>query len=410
MEGLAEASRLRLSSARRRIHAFLEQIDVLATSSFPHDDGKAALASIRSKCLDLRSRLDVPASARPELVDQTCLQVADVVSDYTNILGFILRSTNVRNPFELHFVLKRLIHRALGQKTNLLISSEWAFTPFTYPMSVDFLPDFIFIGTPAPESGNPLLIPLAGHEIGHSAWRVYGRPTDYSRLVADAVDEVFVADERSVRALISTAPMSELEAQVLKDRCSKHAISQLEEVFCDLFGLYVFGEAYLAAFDYLQGPGASWRHLDYPSDKQRMDFLSAAAPAMNAMVDPILTGRWTQSRPDTHDLHMTKLVDAAVRKLVPTLQTDLIADLQSKGLYPPKDGVIEEIADAFRRSEPYARRAELGEIVSAGWRLLRQIDLEAEAKERRERQRFLGDLVLKTIEVAEYHDRSTPRA
>jgi hypothetical protein len=71
LEDLEEASRLRLSSARRRIHAFLEQIDLLATSSFPHDDGKAALQSIRLKCLELRGRLNVPASARPELVDQT---------------------------------------------------------------------------------------------------------------------------------------------------------------------------------------------------------------------------------------------------------------------------------------------------------------------------------------------------
>ena len=36
--------------------------------------------------------------------------------------------------------------------------------------SVNNLPGFVFIGLPAPESANPFLIPLGGHELGHSAW------------------------------------------------------------------------------------------------------------------------------------------------------------------------------------------------------------------------------------------------
>src|SRR3546814_14740255 len=51
------------------------------------------------------------------------------------------------------------------------MSSEWKFVPFTYPMTLDWLPGFALVGGPAPESDNVLIVPLAGHEIGHSAWR-----------------------------------------------------------------------------------------------------------------------------------------------------------------------------------------------------------------------------------------------
>lgn len=37
-----------------------------------------------------------------------------MVSRYTDILGFILRSTNVRNAFEMHFPLKRLVETAVS--------------------------------------------------------------------------------------------------------------------------------------------------------------------------------------------------------------------------------------------------------------------------------------------------------
>jgi hypothetical protein len=45
-----------------------------------------------------------------------------------------------------------------------------------------------------------------------------------------------------------------------------------------------------------------------------MAFLAAAAPKMGVTVNPILTERWTESRPDNRDLYMTRLVDAAVSR------------------------------------------------------------------------------------------------
>ena len=58
----------------------------------------------------------------------------------------------------------------LRRTTRLILSSEWTYQPQVYPEK-DFLPSYVLIGLPAPESSNPLLLPLAGHELGHSLWR-----------------------------------------------------------------------------------------------------------------------------------------------------------------------------------------------------------------------------------------------
>src|SRR3546814_10308475 len=69
------------------------------------------------------------------------------------------------------FPIKRLVETAVSPDARLIMSSEWKFVPFTFPMTLDWLPGFALVGGPAPESDNVLIVPLAGHEIGHSAWR-----------------------------------------------------------------------------------------------------------------------------------------------------------------------------------------------------------------------------------------------
>ena len=409
MDGQRAASQLRLSAARRRVDAFIKQIDTLAGASFPHPDGKVALKTIREAFVTQRRRLDIPAESRPDLVDRVCLRLADKVSDYTAVLGFILRSTNVRNPFEVHFVLKRLIERVFGHETNLLMSSEWAFVPFTYPMNLKLLPNFVFIGSPAPESGNPLLVPLAGHEVGHSAWRMWDKADKYSGAVAEAVDAELNSNAKALAALVLTQPMGPLDRSVIQDRCSEHAMNQLEEIFCDLFGLHLFGGSYLYAFDYLLGPGGFDRSLDYPSDAQRMHVLTDAAERLGVTVDPLLTERWTAGTPPREQRYMVGIVDAAVATLVARVRDDLLADLDGRGIGIPDETIIAEVRAAFTRGEPHAESAGLGEIVTAGWQRL--LDPAGPADhERADMERVLADLVLKTIEVAEYHDRNSTDA
>lgn len=412
------ASRLRLSSARRRIDAFIEQIDVLAASSFPHDDGKEALAAIRKHCTRLRADAELPSGVREELVDRQCLMLLDKVGNFTEILGFILRSTNVRNPFELHYVVKKLVRQALGEEVSLLISSEWAYVPFTYPMSVDQLPEAILIGTPAPESGNPLLIPLAGHEVGHSAWRVYACTPLYENTASEMVKIQLEESPNARRKLLDAAPLGELEEDRVINECADHVMKQLEEVFCDLFGLYLFGHAFVAAFDYLMGPGGHDRHLDYPSDGQRMSIMAKAAEILEIALDQTMLERWTSASPRHHDRSTAEIVDAVVLKMIPKVQADLFLNLKGRGLKVPNSTNVERVREAFARGEPCPERIELGEIISAGWlRLLELDDIEFDHEDeennrlkRDKSYKVLADLVLKTVEVAEYQDRTTSNA
>lgn len=418
MEEVSEASRLRLSSARRRIDTFIEQIDVLAASSFPHQDGENALAAIRTHCKELQSDLDLPPGVRDDVVNQLCLTLLDKVDNFSAILGFILRSTNVRNPFELHHAVKGLIVRTLGEKpqgedVSLLISSEWSYVPFTYPMNVDQLPGSILIGTPAPESGNPLLIPLAGHEIGHSAWRVYAFRPLFTRAVGDEVELEFSQNARARQKLQDADPLGALGQVRLVDQCTEHVMEQLEEVFCDLFGLYLFGSAFVAAFDYLLGPGGHHRSLGYPSDRQRMAILVEAAAELDIELDPAMIADWSMASPGKADAAATEIVDAVTQRLVPRVRSDLFGELRRRGMTSPDRTVIGKVREAFERGEPYPDRAELGEIVSAGWLRMRDLDVapcrgdtdEEQHRERVKSYKVLADLVLKTVEIAEYHDR-----
>jgi hypothetical protein len=409
------ASRLRLSSARRRIDTFIEQIDVLAASSFPHDDGKRALAAIRAHCNELKRDLDVPDGVREDVVDRLCLTLLDKVANFTDILGFILRSTNVRNPFELHFIVKKLITKALSEEVNLLISSEWAYVPFTYPMSVDQLPGFILIGTPAPESSNPLLIPLAGHEVGHSAWRVFECTPEYSSLASDHVASELKANEQAAKDLLENAPLGELDRDRVINQCAADVMDQLEEIFCDMFGLYLFGHGFIAAFDYLLAPGGHDRDLGYPSDQQRMEILVEAANILFIEFDPAMADRWTNTLPRRADRAAAKIIDAATMALVPRVRDDLFEQFRRRGIEAPSQSVINEVRASFERGEPFPDRVELGEIISAGWLRLRELDdvvisdddEEKKSAKRLKSYKVLADLVLKTVEVAEYHDRVT---
>src|SRR5439155_22334513 len=143
-------------------------------------DSKAALDQLRTLFERKLQRLEAFAPGSDlSIISQECRVTLLALYQYLPLLGFILRSTNVRNAFEAFGPFLRLAGDVLEpgiersqRKTKLLLSSEWDYSPFTYPTIPD-LPKFLFIGLPAPESANPLLIPLAGHELGHAVWSRY---------------------------------------------------------------------------------------------------------------------------------------------------------------------------------------------------------------------------------------------
>src|SRR5271166_63597 len=146
--GPQTTAEFRLACARHKLRAFLREIDGLLTSEFPHPDGREALEQLYAH---YDGRLKRAERARPSssIADRHLAQVNESVSLHTDVLGFILRSTNVRNAFEVYVPLRRLIQQIIGKDARLITSSEWKFIPFTYPMTLDELPNYVLVGSPA---------------------------------------------------------------------------------------------------------------------------------------------------------------------------------------------------------------------------------------------------------------------
>jgi hypothetical protein len=401
--GLSSAKTLRLASARRRVRAFLDQIVELEAADFAHLDGEEALTLIKADSTALRELLErMPATADDASVNTMCAKTNLMVSRYTDILGFILRSTNVRNAFEVHFPLKRLIEKAVDPAARLIMSSEWKFVPFTYPMTLDFLPGFALVGGPAPESGNLLIVPLAGHEIGHSAWRSHGIQNqirdDLIAAVATSLDAMPAERDLVLKELEAMgSALSRLQNAVLRS-----AIKQLEEVFCDLFGLYVFGHSFIYAYEYFLAPGGEPRGAFYPSSRDRVRYLLDGATTLGMTVAPKLFDTWVDSTPlAAADHAVLAIADAAVASVYPALRDLTFALLEGVGVPKPETASVDRVLCALRQHVPEGEGASLPEIVTAGWLHLRErggLSLDDESSE----YQMLNELMLKSVEVSEF--------
>lgn len=390
-----DAATLRLASARRRLQAFLREIETLETSEFPHTDPEDALADIKA---GFQKRLNcLPRTASIALVNEICAKTSLAVEDYTSILGFILRSTNVRNAFELYFPLKRLVEDVIRDNAKLLISSEWDFIPFTYPMNLDLLPGYVLVGGPAPESGGAFTTPLAGHEIAHSAWRRHRVARSIRRRLVAAI----------IRALKTfPAEKARLENELgpeVEQVCRDVGIKQLEEIFCDAFGLFVFGQSYAFAFEHLMAPGGADRALTYPSDEDRIRFLRLAATRFKIKLGKGFFTDWLPSAALPYDLEVdvTTIVDHAVDQLAPHIFDAARKILDRVKVAPPKAANVKRIIGCFNREMPDEDGGTLAEIVTAGWLSLKARGGLSFADEK-ERFSTLNEVMLKSVEVSEY--------
>jgi hypothetical protein len=401
--GEPSATALRLASARRRVRAFLDQIRQLETSDFPHGDAREALTFIR-EYFETRQNLlrSMPDSVADSVADDVCLNTNRRLADYTVVLGFILRSTNVRNAFEIHFPLRRLVQHAVSPDARLIMSSEWNFVPFTYPMTLDLLPDFVLVGGPAPESDNPLIIPLAGHEIGHSAWRSHLVKDTVSTIALAGIDAALDRHPNRRDALVAELAHSGHDIVYLQNACLFTAMRQLEEVFCDHFGLGVFGEAFLYAYDYFLAPGGGQRTAGYPSARDRVRYLVDGARALGIEPEPRLFSSWQDSAPRlTMETEVLFFADQAVNDCVDLVRTTAFGILKDKGILPPDPDVVTRVEGAFGAKVPDGDGATLAEIVTAGWRYLRAKGGLSAVTDLDEHD-MLGELMLKSIEVSEF--------
>jgi hypothetical protein len=401
--------------ARHRLSAALEEIDRLKQSEFPYSHSREALGVVESLLRKQRYNLDQLLPTAPtELVQTECMLSLDRLFLYLPILGFILRSTNTRNAFEICGPLLRLSRQVLGPATKLIVSSEWEYSPFTFsPMAA--LPNFVLIGLPASESSNPLLLPLAGHELGHRLWTIEGLDQRLQRAIEEKVVAEITSNrwseyERLHPSLSPSDLATDMFAHSTWEPAYTWAILQCEEIFCDILAVRVFQESFLHAFEYLCSPRTpGQRALNYPNLKKRVTHMMAAAGAFAVQVpDGFIKAFVDLDEPVGMDARLLVGVadvvsDSLVSELIGT-----VGRLAEERAIPTRDrDAVDHIASMFRRVVPTQDGYPLTDILNAAWCCHNDKALWADVPQipEQERMEILREIVLKSIEVAEIQHR-----
>lgn len=406
----------------QKIQSAISLVQRLLDSDYPHRDSQKALKKILTvyqKDWSLLRSLD--SSAQADTVLEHCRRANINLVRFKVFLGLLLRSSNLRNAFELYFPIKILATELLESNAAVVLSSEWNFSPFTYPMAVPELPEFIFIGFPASESQNPLILPLAGHELGHVVWRRKGAKREFDPVIRQRVLQLYKDNwsEFAPRFNVGSLSSDRLETDLFLSRIwgQSYGIAQrqLEEVFCDFVGLYVFGQSFLHSFRYLLAPSlGQYRAVAYPKLRNRARYLTLLAKRYMLPEIPNYADSFNEQDPtlSPNDTFILRIADQTTEELYSRL-FDLVEKYRGQS-------EKFEIGSPFEASAkqclinlvPAGSIRSVAAIINAAWDIRLNLDgwkiLTEEKnleKRRSEKLRILRDLVLKSLEVYEYQKR-----
>ena len=295
------------------------------------------------------------------------------------------------------------------------MSSEWDYSPFTY-VGVPVLPGFVLIGLPAPESANPLLVPLAGHELGHPVWF----EKDLEKVVSTDIKSNILQEIQGVRwieyqkwfpPVTKGALTTDLVAEQTWLPAYGWALSQAQETFCDFFGLRIFRQSYLHAFSYLLAPNlGGYRSAIYPNMLRRVKNLVEAANTYRTPVSPGYENLFhdLSQPPDAapQSIFLLSLADDAFQSVLTKL-IDLANDIvNAAALDEGGQDAVEKIYDDLRLHIVPARNpVALSDILNAGWKAFHDPSLWDGKLDKEIRDRTLKELLLKSIEVLEFKTR-----
>lgn len=407
-----------LDHARKRVIAFIDEIERLKHSDFPYQHSIDALVLLEKLFQEqLKILKKVHPQSHSQSIHNACCVSRHLLYTYLPFLGFILRSTNVRNAFEAYAPLLRLARKTLKLEMKLIISSEWNFSPFTYA-SITHLPDFVLIGLPAPESANPLLIPLAGHELGHSVWKNEGAESTFEKQIEDTILNEILHNRWNEYSQLY--PMVKKSSTDLKEgifarttwvSIYKCAQLQAEEMFCDFFGIRLFAESYLHAFSYLVSPGSlKPRSVAYPNIKRRALHLVEAARVMEVQIPKEFESNFMDEDEPKEPTakFIVSIADQASSACLKNLISNAITLADSRRVPFRDSAKVSQICNEFgNHSVPCSKQQSLVDILNAGWMCSLDPDFGNARKQipKQDVERILKDLMLKSMEVSEICER-----
>jgi hypothetical protein len=398
---------------KEKLLSFQHQITELLGSDFPIPATKNALFTIQAIFTEEAERLSTLSNFAPEVKKAACANANLKIKKFLPLLGFILRSTNVRNSFELTDPITRLAKRILKRELTFVLSSEWDFSPLTYTFSFKELPDVILLGLPSFESANALIVPLAGHELGHWIWRHQDLE---SQLVGELQENVlnFYRDEwPRFCKVFWEKEVGDIQTDTsIRDVWTisfAYSIRQCEELFADFMGLRLFGASYLHSFEYLVAPfTGETRSRDYPDMRTRAEFLEKAAARFSISPPDHYVQRFDDSTAvsDPADEFLLEASDAATRESADQILS-LVETISNDGDFPRlSEDKTRACLSRISVGMPAEEIDYIGDIVNAGWAAYRdETIIPASAIGERRRVDVLNELLLKSIEVAEVEAR-----
>lgn len=402
-----------------KLKAVVKQVDSLLLSDFPHESSEDALKLFRCHFSDQIERVErATAEGDKSLLVQACLTANSRITLYLPLLGFLLRSTNVRNNFECYDALLQLARRLIGLSAKIIISSEWEMSPLTYALSVPVLPGYVLLGMPSTESSNALILPLAGHELGHSVWANEDLENKWATGVEERIHDYLLKNEPAFRAAFP----AHADRKITKDELSsniffafiisdisKMIFGQMEETFCDAIGMHIFRESFVHAFHYLLAPGFGGdRDLFYPTLRARAQFMVDFGGLDFARLGYAdFPGEFHERQPRLGDEQ--KFLSQAADSITQSVAKDLYAEAALKVRADAEDLVAVEgghsdILLLFKKGIPARRPRSLPDILNAGWQYVREESPSYQSKDRPIFE-WTSELVLKSIEVLEFRRR-----
>jgi hypothetical protein len=402
-----------LEATIQKVGAMVTTVHALRGGSYPQEHAQRALDEIERI---YQEHLDILGAARGEMATSEatiiyCQAVLALLNAHLPLLGLLHRSKHSSNPFEIYDPLLRLARRLLGNDFGLVVSSEWEFSPYTM-LGVRELPDIVLIGLPASECANGLLVPLAGHEMGHWLWEqeeALGRYEPAARAgVLAVVRDQWDQFEREFPGIAQETIESAVEARDAWNPSVQWALRQCEEIFCDFVGLRMFGESYLHAFSYLLAPGfAGDRILGYPTDRQRARYLVTAAQRLGIEAPANYVERFVESPIPVRSrmAFRHQLADHATGELTTSLCDHVDARLRTADIHLPSEEEVVHVLQALERFVPASNPASLAAIAQAGWIAGSKPELWQEYRQITDKRVHLNELLLKTAQVLEINHR-----
>jgi hypothetical protein len=350
-----------LDYTRQKLLCILAEAERLLRGEFPHEHSRECLLNIETLFNTELSRIaGLDPGAALSVKQAACQHANMVVARFHDLLGFVLRSTNVRNAFEIFDPLLRISKQLLGPDAKLVLSSEWYFSPFTFASVFPELPEFVFIGLPASESENCLVMPLAGHELGHNVWRKKGFMPRFDPQVRTLVVQYCDTHWTNFQACFGGTNKADLTTDMLLIRswtpAATLALRQSEEVFCDFTGVRLFGESFLNSFEYLIAPNiGSNRQPHYPPLLKRAEYMTTCAQTVGANTPNDFAKRFFEASPtltNRADVFLLAAADWVTDQLIPDLIKAAI-DFADAAAVARSDATLTQAAvDEFKRITP----------------------------------------------------------